>query len=231
MSSADRRQNPRILYHVPVAFGPDDPTSVGFTRNLSLGGMEIASRFVFETNTALRLTIESDPDDLRTVGTVRWTTSLGHLDDAARDFYERHYTRSMGIQLLDPPPAWPELVRQVSETPEGPRRTPRFRKVYRVNVRSMNQLLEMFTDDISRGGLFVLSDKPPALGAFVSVEVVVPETMRVLRADGRVVHHLPRELADALGRNAGFGVEFVDFAGTDREVLEGYIDHLIAGER
>lgn len=223
---ADRRRHPRKQHRVPLRFGPDAPDRLGLTQNVSLGGLEISSAEVFDPNTTLRLSLETDNVDIALTGTVQWVGPGDPAGAYRNSYYTRHYRRAMGIQVLNAPEVYEKFVHTVIEPSDWLRRQERYGKVFQVVVRSADELLHLYTQDISRGGIFVLADVFPVLQTLVALEIVIPETARVVHAEGRVVHHLQPESAVRAGRNPGFGVQFTQFFGADQEILDGYIAEL-----
>ena len=106
------------------------------------------------------------------------------------------------------------------------RREPRFEKIFRVAFESPNDLLSEYTQNISQGGMFVLTDTPPALGTTVEVNILIPEIMRVIHVNGQVVHILNREDALRLGQKAGIGIQFERFSGPDEIAFSNFIARL-----
>ncbi len=79
--------------------------------------------------------------------------------------------------------------------------------------------------NISKGGLFIRSDKPLPLEAEVSLVLRLPEAGLCIRAKGRVVwnYDMPKGTSRIV---PGSGIRFLDMSPADRTTLEGYIDGL-----
>jgi type IV pilus assembly protein PilZ len=79
--------------------------------------------------------------------------------------------------------------------------------------------------NISRGGLFIRSDKPLPLETEVSIVLRLPEDGVCIRAMGRVVWNY--DIAKGTSRIIpGSGIRFVDMSASDRAALEGYLKRL-----
>lgn len=79
--------------------------------------------------------------------------------------------------------------------------------------------------NISRGGLFLRSDKPLPLAAEVALVLRLPDVGQSIRAVGRVVWNY--DLQKGTSRIVpGSGIRFVDMSPADRVTLEGYLDRL-----
>ncbi len=73
-----------------------------------------------------------------------------------------------------------------------------------------------YATDVSRGGLFVRTDRPHPAGALVQIQLVPRSGPGLIEGLGRVVRATRPGEIDA-GSAAGMAIEFLDF---DREMLE-----------
>jgi uncharacterized protein (TIGR02266 family) len=85
----------------------------------------------------------------------------------------------------------------------------RERASLKVQYTSIGELVEAYTVDISRGGLFVKTQEPLPIGEVVKIHAELPDGGPSLDTFGRVAHVIGAEaLAD--GRVPGMGLEFLD---------------------
>jgi uncharacterized protein (TIGR02266 family) len=79
--------------------------------------------------------------------------------------------------------------------------------------------------NISRGGLFIRSDKPLPLQAEVSLVFRLPDAGLSIHAKGRVIwnYDVPKGTSQIV---PGSGIRFIDMSPADRAALEAYIDRL-----
>jgi Tfp pilus assembly protein PilZ len=94
-----------------------------------------------------------------------------------------------------------------------------------VRYADRGQLYQAYLTDISRGGLFVVTEQPHALRDPIEVTIEV-EGSGTLVLLGEVVHVVTAEQARAYKGQAGVGVQFCDLDGERREQLEEYLDGL-----
>jgi type IV pilus assembly protein PilZ len=79
--------------------------------------------------------------------------------------------------------------------------------------------------NISRGGLFIRSEKPLPLSAEVTLVLQLTATGRCIRASGRVVWNF--DIQKGTSRIVpGSGIRFVDMSEGDREALGDYLERL-----
>ncbi|MEM9193313.1 MAG: response regulator [Myxococcota bacterium] len=108
-----------------------------------------------------------------------------------------------------------------AEGSEGDRRSdPRIAKNFRVKYPSLDDFVVAYTSNISRGGMFVLTDDPLAVGTVVQVSLELPDE----ESDhGPVVPCVARVAYVEDGRNtghAGMGLELIDVpSGIIQELL------------
>ncbi len=76
-----------------------------------------------------------------------------------------------------------------------------------------------YATDISQGGLFVRTDRPHELGAYVQLQLTPRDCSAIIEGLGRVVRVSPPEKTPG-GSAAGMGIEFVGFDDEAKRDLE-----------
>lgn len=84
---------------------------------------------------------------------------------------------------------------------------------FKVSYVSIDDLVESYTEDISRGGMFVRTDDPLPMGDVVVVDVSLPDGGPSYHAFARVAHVIGDE-ALSEGKVPGMGLEFLDLGET-----------------
>lgn len=102
-----------------------------------------------------------------------------------------------------------------------------------VEIASWNELVALYTKDISHGGMFVGTDEPPARDTQVAVRVRLPGEAGTLALEGVVVHVVTAAQAGAMGCAAGFGIQFTNLTRERRSALQRLVEHAkeVAAER
>ena len=119
----------------------------------------------------------------------------------------------------------------MSETPlvrpiEGQKRaSERYEVTIPVDCTTQQVFISNHVCNISRGGLFIRSDKPLPLQAEVSLVLRLPDAGVTIRATGRVVWNY--DVVRGTSRIIpGSGIRFVDMSPSDRAALESYLKRL-----
>jgi uncharacterized protein (TIGR02266 family) len=122
------------------------------------------------------------------------------LDREARDAWEEfvRYVETRFPRAVDQSP----FVLAGESVEPVRRRFARHTAVLRVRVQTVDELFDLFARDVSKGGMFIETEAPLALGQPVMVNVHHPERSDTLLLDA-VVRRIPRRPA------RGVGVEFV----------------------
>lgn len=104
------------------------------------------------------------------------------------------------------------------------RGNPRFVSTTRVKVRARDRadLRELWTRDISKGGLFVETKVPPPSGTLLEVQLETPAG--TIQLEGTVVHVLTPEMTASFGGQPGVGVQFLDLDPGTREAIQAYVE-------
>jgi hypothetical protein len=107
------------------------------------------------------------------------------------------------------------------------RRDPRVLNHTLIEVRfdARDALREVWTSDISKGGLFLTIDDPPPIGSRLEVVLRVPRAGRLL-LKAEVVHVIDAAQAGRLGGDPGIGLQFLNLVEGDRRALMAYIEGL-----
>ncbi len=87
------------------------------------------------------------------------------------------------------------------------RRFPRIDTRLGLAIEHEGELLQVVTQDLSMGGMFIVSDRPVAVGDEVEFELRLPGDMPKVRGKAEVVRTIDNARP---GQSEGFGVQFVD---------------------
>lgn len=79
----------------------------------------------------------------------------------------------------------------------------------RVDYERMNSFFADYTKNISKGGTFIKTPRPFALGTRCQFSFTLPALSDPLLLEGEVTRTVPPEVAQAGGEEAGMGVKFI----------------------
>jgi uncharacterized protein (TIGR02266 family) len=133
--------------------------------------------------------------------------------------------RSKGVaglrRMASPPPAAAQPPRG-----EAGRAWPRVPARLRVGWTSSKDFLSAYSKNISRGGIFIATESPPALRDVVELSVELPDGKPPVKSHAEVVHCVTAAQARATGTVAGAGLQFLDASDDFRERLDACIEAL-----
>lgn len=126
------------------------------------------------------------------------------------------------------PPKPPPLPKELPGKKGAERRTaPRIESRTRVMLSfgDADELREMYTRDISKGGAFIVTDDPPPAMSQIELTIVPPGAAGIsLLAD--VVHSVPKSAVKNPNDTPGMGVRFRNLTPEKRAILEDYLHAL-----
>lgn len=93
-----------------------------------------------------------------------------------------------------------------------------------VAYRTVDGFITDWAVNISRGGLFINTDKPLPVGSTVRLVVALPGTQFPFDLAGKVIR--VSEPGNDAGQTPGMGVEFVDVDEEKRSRIERFVDRL-----
>jgi uncharacterized protein (TIGR02266 family) len=150
---------------------------------------------------------------------------FGELSEDARAFLDS-LLRSRGVPGMGrtPPRATVPAPKPAQPArPEADRAWPRVPARLRVGWTSSKDFLSAYSKNISRGGIFIATDNPPALRVIVELSVELPDGKPPVKTHAEVVHCVPPAQARATGTQAGAGLQFIDASDDFRERLDACI--------
>jgi uncharacterized protein (TIGR02266 family) len=157
-----------------------------------------------------------------TGGTPGFWVRFNPLDDGSRARLNALLSRRRTVQ---PPPHLP-IERDVE--PPGSRRSfARLTTKLRVSWGSARAFLDAWSENISRGGVFVATQTPPPLRSVVDLHLELPDGEPPARTQAEVVQRTTPEEAKGSGRVAGAGLQFIGGDDEFRRRLDECIEKLL----
>ncbi len=129
-----------------------------------------------------------------------------------------------------------ELVRTLEAQPKvptptpphaRPRAFPRLRTRLQVGWASPREFLVAYSENISRGGIFVSTQSPPDLGESVELLLELPDEKPPARTQAEVVQRITVAESALSGRQPGAGLQFVGADDEFRQRLDDCLEHLL----
>jgi uncharacterized protein (TIGR02266 family) len=149
-----------------------------------------------------------------------WVT-FEEVPDDARAFIDV-LLKTRGVAGRTRPRPAPES-RAAKRAEEG-RAWPRIPARLRVGWTSSRDFLSAWSQNISRGGIFIATDHPPELREVVELSVELPDGKPPVKTRAEVVHCVMPEQARRTGTTAGAGLQFLDADDDFRERLDACIE-------
>ncbi len=119
-----------------------------------------------------------------------------------------------------------------SRAPRRHRRSsPRIAATFRVRYSSLDELVVAYSEDVSRGGMYLVTEKFLPVGAVARVNVTLPDGDPDLHVIARVAYVIDAARAKELGRKPGMGMQFLDIEGQPfAEQIAAFIEKETGGE-
>lgn len=124
--------------------------------------------------------------------------------------------RSRGVEGIGRPAPAGETTRAYARVPAR----------LRVGWTSAHDFLVAYSENISRGGIFIVTDNPPPLRETVELSVELPDGKPAVKTQAEVVHCVTADQARATGRVAGAGLQFIGGSDEFRQRLDACIEAL-----
>ena len=101
------------------------------------------------------------------------------------------------------------------------RKEPRvpFRSKVKVRCDNWDRVVSLYTQNISRGGMFLKTENPPVVGTELTIQLVLPDG-RTLDLPATVAHVVSPERAKMDKRTPGMGIFFQPLTAEQKEIVE-----------
>jgi len=146
---------------------------------------------------------------------------FSQLPDDTRSFLDV-LLRSKGV----PGPGRPQTPPPAAARPEPPRAYERVAARLLVRWTSSKDFLSAYSQNISRGGIFIATDNPPALREIIELTVALPDGLPPVKTRAEVVRRVTTEDERRTGATPGAGLQFLDAGDDFRERLDACIQAL-----
>ena len=218
-NAAEHRDQARVPKKLPVIFGTSEVDKEGVLTNLSVNGLALVSTYAFKEDTVISMVLKTGETEIALKGIVRWYHRSPNKT-GVKPAYE------MGIEFIERSDEYKELLETLVDDFRELREEPRFNKSFKVTFEKPEELLAQYTQNISRGGVYIVSDNPLERKSTVDIHIYVLDTMDHIHAEGKVVHVIQPDEADFLTNEPGFGVQFTRFHDDGKEKLLEYLQKL-----
>ena len=104
---------------------------------------------------------------------------------------------------------------------------PRLKTRLQVGWSSPREFLVAYSENISKGGIFVATPRPPPVRDLVELLLELPDGMHPAKTDAEVIQSLTPEQATKVNRTAGAGLQFVGSDDEFRRRLDLCIENLL----
>lgn len=229
MNPESRRTTPRVAAVIEVRYQRREDFVLEYARDISLGGLFVASEdpLAEGDRVEMHLMLPELAYPIRIAGsvlrTVRSRTKGVSGMGIAFDEFDEH-TRATLIGYLKEMTADRECV------VDRRGKFVRFEQTLEVEYNTVGDFLIDYSQNISKNGIFVKTDRPQPVETIVPLKITLPNGEK-LEITGKVAHVIDAELAADLGRQAGMGVQFMSYHGTSQERLWAYIESLSEEDR
>ena len=113
---------------------------------------------------------------------------------------------------------------QKTKATKTPRRAARLQHELIVAYRTVGGFVTDFAVNISRGGIFINTPKPLAVGTTVKLMISLPGAAFPFDLSGRVAR--VNEFDNPFNQMPGMGIEFMDMDAEKRDSIERFVDRL-----
>jgi uncharacterized protein (TIGR02266 family) len=146
------------------------------------------------------------------------------------EYASKSLREALGIRAPAKPAPKAPVAAPPQRAAEPGRAFERIKARLQVGWATAREFLVAYSENISRGGIFVATQKPPELREVVELLLELPDGGGPAKTDAEVVHRVTAEQAKARGRVAGAGLQFVGADDEFRERLDRCMENLLAEE-
>ncbi len=219
---------PRVALVIPVRFTTGDHAVQTTTQELSSDGVRVRCQRppALGSEVQLRLYLPGTHGIVEFGAVVRALLSGSECGFWAEFVTSSPLARERLAGLLGAHPA--AGARAPTTSAPEQRATVRHAARFIVRFETVEEFVLQYAANISAGGVFIATERAPALDTIISVSLELPGTGEAVVARAQVVHRVTPEQAAETGREAGAGVQFLDAGDEFRSALDRSIDSILA---
>lgn len=223
----DKRSDERFRAEIKVKFKNPSDFLRKYTEDISKGGIFVKAFSPLPINTPVKVVLMlPQTEEIELPGEVVYVLKEDEAKMIGRN-------PGMGIKFTEVTPEasrkLDELIERIkakiSLNYEEKRRDERVVAEIKIKFKATDEFVQEFAEDISKGGVFIKTNKPLPFDTPVRVLIEFPDTTQI-ELDGKVVYVLKEEDAKAMLRSPGMGIQFVNISESDRAKLERFIEEI-----
>jgi type IV pilus assembly protein PilZ len=221
-----RRKHARVEATIEVKYKSVKDFLVEYSRNISRGGIFLTTPEPLAEGSKLRLVfyLPDSSKEINIIGKVihSLTREKGRL---------RGQEPGMGIEFIDFSPSNKREISQYIERLlsekniiiERRRQELRFDARIKVGFKSDRAFLWEYSEDISKGGIFIKTSNPMPMNSKVQLKLSLPGRDREISVVGEVIYIVK----EGKGRRGpGMGLQLIEFDKDGKKEMEKYIEEL-----
>ena len=218
----------RVIFRYKLFFGMKSLDYPGIMQDISMNGMHISSETPIPPGTKIIVGFGKEADEIecKIRGESTWIISPKGTGPG-RNLHH------MGIKIIGYDDRFLEFLGSLiskRKHREGlekePREYVRYEHQVEIIFESMHEILHQVTHNISKGGLFISTDKPFEKGTVLWLRIVIPHIMEDINVKGKVAFSIDLKTAAKHQRPPGMGIKFIMFAKGDGKKFAAFIKKL-----
>lgn len=215
----ERRRHQRIQHRMVARFHVEGKTQRGVILNHSESGLFLQAQKQLRVGTAISLQIAAGVMVLQ--GRVVWVRKPPSESELG-------VPGGMGIELLSPPKEYLDLVETLLEekAARSRRKEERHDLCHRVQFESGAAFLTEYTENLSRGGMYLATEEFLKPDTIIRAHLEVPGMDEPIEVKGKVAYRLDPSEAEKRGHMAGVGIQFVELDEETKNRLHQYLKRL-----
>lgn len=214
----DRRAYPRHECQFPALLSWNKDRIPAIIEDVSARGLALASETAVPVYQLVRLRVEQGVTrPIEVTAMAVWVTPLGEraMRIGAELYGNSREQVEMWQEVVDTARA--NLARDLASRRDTRRDFERFRAILEVRVATADELVTLYTENVSAGGMFIPTNMDLDGGDHVVLDLVHPDNDTVMHLEARVVRR------ERKGRDAGVAVEFVGLDEGRRDALWKFV--------
>lgn len=221
-----RRKDSRVEATIEVRYKSVKDFLIEYSRNISRGGIFLTTPEPLPEGSKLRLVFYL-PDSSKEINIIGKVIHSLTREKAML----RGQEPGMGIEFID---FSPSSKREISQYIEGlfsekniiiekRRQEARFDARIKVGFKSDRAFLWEYSEDISKGGIFIRTTNPVPLNSKVQLKLSLPGKDREISVVGEVIYIVKEGEGK---RGSGMGLQLIEFNEDGKKEIEKYIEKL-----
>ena len=216
MGTLKERKDPRFVKRYPVTIKLGTKRIVGFTLDLSSGGMAISAKKSIDVKQIVTIDIKAGRFPISMMAEVRWCKRAQRANTSKPGF-------EMGLELQSRKDEYIELLEKVIREIDHQERNGEYKEDLHISYETRWQFVMEYEKNLKNREIFIPTVKPFKVMQKIEFTMHLLEVMRVLHVAGTIMYVVDENDSKSRGKPQGVGISIDKYRFGDETLMKQFV--------